>query len=143
MNIQATSFNCILKNKAGQLISQTFNREVANDSMDSNELLPGLVRGLQNLKQGEKRSILLYAEEAYGLYDPTKIILYPKNKLARTVKVGEMVEITGKSGLIRKYKSLEFYDDMVRLDGNHPLAGQDFVFEIEANDSNHSTVLKN
>lgn len=41
----------------------------------------GLVKGLLNLKKGEKRSIFLAATEAYGLYDPRRVIFFPKTKL--------------------------------------------------------------
>jgi len=140
MRTQVISFNCLLKNKAGQFISSTFNREVLTlVEADQAALLAGLAKGLQNLKKGEKRSISLTAEEAYGLYDPRKVILFPRKKLPQGLRVGESVTIVGKSGVQRTYKLVQFMDDMVSLDGNHPLAGQDLVFEIEALDARDAT----
>jgi FKBP-type peptidyl-prolyl cis-trans isomerase SlyD len=95
-------------------------------------MLLGLSRGLQNLTKGEKRNISLSAEEAYGFYDPKKIILYPQNKLPGKIRAGDPVSIVGKSGTVRSYRVVQLHDGMVSLDGNHPLAGQDLVFEIEA-----------
>lgn len=134
IGIQIVSFNCVLKNKAGNLISSTFNREVIIAAEKQDGLLSGLVNGLQNLKEGEKRSISLEASQAYGFYDQKKVILYPRKKLPKeiTIKTGNMVSIVTKSGLIRSYRIVEAYGgDMVMLDGNHPLAGQDLIFEIE------------
>ncbi len=131
MSIQVISFNCILKNKAGQIISSTYNREVINSIGSDSGMLLGLAKGLQNLSKGERRSITVKAEEAYGLYEPRKVILYPKRKLPRDLRVGEFVSIVGKSGTLRSYKVIHYHNDMVSLDGNHPLAGQDLVFEIE------------
>ena len=131
MSIQVISFNCLLKNKVGQLISSTFNREVLATSEGQDVVLRGLAKGLQNLTKGERRSISLSAEEAYGFYEPKKVIFYPKTKLPRNVQVGESVSILGKSGILRSYKVVQFHDDMASLDGNHPLAGQDLIFEIE------------
>lgn len=131
MSTQVISFNCLLKNKAGLLISSTFNRDVLSTSQDQNLMLSGLAKGLQNLKKGEKRSISLSAEEAYGLYEPKKVILYPRKKLPRQTRAGEFISIAGKSGVIRSYKVIQLHDDMASLDGNHPLAGQDLIFEIE------------
>jgi FKBP-type peptidyl-prolyl cis-trans isomerase SlyD len=128
MSIQIISFNCVLKNKAGKLISSTFNREVLTSTDDHTTVLSGLVKGLQNLKKGEKRTISLSAREAYGLYDPKKIILFPRKKMDSKLRVGESVTIIGKSGTNRTYRIVQFHDDMVSLDGNHPLAGQDLVF---------------
>lgn len=141
MSIQVISFNCILKNKAGQLISSTFNRDVlASPTSSEDAMLAGLSKGLQNLKKGEKRLIELRAEEAYGLYNPQKVILYPRKKLPQQIRIGGFVSITGKSGQVRSYKVLELHDNMVSLDGNHPLAGQDLIFEIEALEAREATL---
>ena len=132
MSIQVISFNCILKSRTGQLISTTYNREVLTALQKSEDtLLIGLTRELQNVVQGEKRRIVLNAQDAYGFYEPSKVILFPKNKLPRHMKEGENIKIAGKSGQIRSYKVLKIHDHMISLDGNHPLAGQDLVFEID------------
>lgn len=132
MNAQVISFNCVLKTKSGRTISSTFNRDILNITLGEEGLLNGLVKGMENLKVGEHRSISLSAEQAYGLYDPKKVILFPRRKLPGDAKIGSVVSIRGKSGKVRVYKVLDMGDSFVQLDGNHPLAGQDLVFEIEA-----------
>lgn len=140
MRAQIISFNCIVKSKAGQFISSTYNREVLTLSeMEPSGLLCGLNRNLQDLKKGEKRSIAVPAEEAYGLYDPKKIILFPRKKLPNTVRKGELINIVSKNGVQRDYRVLELHPDLVSLDGNHPLAGQDLIFEIEALEARDAT----
>jgi FKBP-type peptidyl-prolyl cis-trans isomerase SlyD len=139
MSVQVISFNCVLKNKAGKLISSTFNREVITGGSAEDIVLAGLAKGLENLSKGEKRSIELKAEDAYGLYLPQKVILFPRKKMPQNVRIGQLISIVGKSGKVRSYKVLEYHDDMVSLDGNHPLAGQDLVFEIEALEAREAT----
>lgn len=138
MSIQVLSFNCVLKNRAGKVISSTYNREVLNIS-GAGDTLVGLVKNLETLKTGEKRTVSLTADQAYGLYDPKKIILYPRKKLPKDLTVGEAITIIGKDGAHREYKIVQFFDDLVRLDGNHPLAGQDLIFEIEMIESRDAT----
>lgn len=140
MSSQVISFKCILKNKAGQLISSTYNREVLTiDDVQPTGVLSGLNKNLQNLTKGEKRTINVTAEEAYGLYDPKKVILFPIKKLPKTVQKGEMIHIVSKNGTRNSYRVIEFHSDFVSLDGNHPLAGQDLIFEIEALDAREAT----
>ncbi len=139
MNVQVISFNCLLKNKAGRFISSTYNREVLNAVEVKTNMLSGLSKGLQDLKKGELRKVYVSAEEAYGFYDPTKVILYPHKKLSKKIAIGESISIIDKSGFTRFYKVIEFYGDMVSLDGNHPLAGQDLVFEIEVLEARQAT----
>lgn len=128
---QIVSFNCVLKNKAGVVISSTYNRDVLTAVNDDNAALLGLSKALVGLHKGETRRIELCAVDAYGFYDPAKVILFPRKKLLKNVTVGETVSIVGKSGKVRTYKVAALQDDMVRLDENHPLAGQDLIFEIE------------
>jgi FKBP-type peptidyl-prolyl cis-trans isomerase SlyD len=139
MNIQVISFNCLLKNKAGQIISSTYNREVLTSTVGDNLGLVGLAKGLQNLSKGERRSINLTAQEAYGLYEPLKVIQYPRERLPESLKVSDFISITDQFGRMTSYKVLQILDDMVSLDGNHPLAGQDLIFEIEALEARDAT----
>ncbi len=140
MSAQIISFNCIVKNKAGRFISSTFNREVLtiSDRIPTG-VLSGLNKNLQNLKKGEKRLITVSAEEAYGLYDPKKVILFPRRKLPRLLRQGQSICIVSKTGVERTYVVLELHSELVSLDGNHPLAGQDLIFEIEALDAREAT----
>lgn len=131
MTAQIISFNCILKNRVGHLISSTYNKDVLTCINDDRAMLLGLAKGLQGLQPGDKRKIHLNAEEAYGFYDPKKIIYYPRKKLLKELRIGETITIIGKSGASRIYKVISLHDEMACLDGNHPLAGQDLVFEIE------------
>lgn len=138
MNVQVISFNCILKNKAGQIISKTYNREVVT-AEEANEPLRGLAKGLKNLTTGERRSIEVIAEEAYGLYQPNKVVLFPRRKLPTSLQINDVIAIPTKSGITHTYKVIQFHGDMVSLDGNHPLAGQDLIFEIETIEARQAT----
>ncbi|MDG0817237.1 FKBP-type peptidyl-prolyl cis-trans isomerase [Bdellovibrio svalbardensis] len=141
MNPQVISFNCILKDKTGKIISTTFNREVMTSIEGGGAMLSGLAEGLQNLKQGEKRLLHLPAEKAYGFYDPQKVILFPRSKLPKgsLLRVGETIIIVSKKGFKRSYRVLEIHSNFVSLDGNHPLAGQDLIFEIETISAREAT----
>jgi len=140
MRPQIISFNCTLKNAAGRLISQTYNRDVLTTvTSDQDGTLAGLNKNLQNLRTGEMRRFTVPAEEAYGLYDPSKVILFPRRKLPKSVQRGETINIVSSSGVSRSYRVIEFHENFVRLDGNHPLAGQDLIFEIEALDARDAT----
>lgn len=57
----------------------------------------------------------------------------------RYVSAGQTVTIRSKTGKIRSYRILQIHGEMVTLDGNHPLAGQDLIFEIEALEARAAT----
>ena len=141
MQAQIVSFKCLLKNATGQLISSSFNRDVLTSASGEGAPLEGLAHALHGLRKGEHRSIRLKAEEAYGFYDPNKVILFPLSKIPdyQSVRRGQTVSILSKTGKLRTYRVLQIHGDMVSLDENHPLAGQDLIFEIEALEARDAT----
>lgn len=142
MQAQIISFKCLLKNVAGQLISSSFNRDVLTSPSGEGAPLKALALALHGLKKGESRSIHLKAQDAYGFYDPKKVILFPLNKIPdfKNISRGQTVSIVSKKGIFRTYRILQIHGDMVSLDENHPLAGQDLVFEIEATEVRDATL---
>ncbi len=87
MTIQLVSFNCVLKNKLGRVISSTFNQNVLTYAeSDQNEPI-ALVEALSNSRKGEKRKLCLRAEEAYGLYLPELVIVRSLSELSMSAEV--------------------------------------------------------
>lgn len=147
MQAQIVSFKCILKNATGTVISTSFNRDVLTSISSDSLPLKGLAQALQGLKKGECRSVYLKAEEAYGFYDPSKVILFPLKKISgyQGSRRGQAVSILSKSGKMRTYRILQIHGEMVSLDENHPLAGQDLIFEIEtmeAREANSEEIIE-
>jgi FKBP-type peptidyl-prolyl cis-trans isomerase SlyD len=131
MNTAAVSFNCLLKSKNGDFIRSLPSHDVVSTGGNDRPMLMGLAKALENLIPGQKCQVTLTPSEAYGSYDPEKKILYPLEKLGRGAKTGKVVTITSKSGVSRTYTVGEIHGTMASLDGNHPLAGQELLFEIE------------
>lgn len=134
MKVQIVSFHCVLKDKLGKTISSSFNQDVINQHEEGSETLRGLVAGLQNVTEGEKRKISVSADEAYGFYDPGLVVEVPRRELNRGQSLGignEIVTQSTEDGHSRVFRVINTAADYVVLDGNHPLAGQDLVFEIE------------
>jgi FKBP-type peptidyl-prolyl cis-trans isomerase SlyD len=131
---QIISFHCILKSATGKIISNTFNNEVITaPSVGNRDELPGLAKKLDNLRSGEKRKINLDATEAYGLYNPKLVVRMPRKKITAVgeLKLGDTVYLPRNEREHLPYTIVEISRDEYTLDGNHPLAGQDLVFEIE------------
>ena len=134
MKAQIVSFHCVLKNKLGQVISSTFNSDVINQLEQGTVTLRGLVDGLQDVKKGEKRLIQVSADQAYGYYDPAFVFEVPRSELSqgsRLIVGNEVLTRSTTDGHVRVFRVIDTARDYVVLDGNHPLAGQDLIFDIE------------
>jgi FKBP-type peptidyl-prolyl cis-trans isomerase SlyD len=139
MKAQIVSFRCVLKSKLGKVLSSSFNKDVINQLEegtfnDDPRKMRGLVAGMQNMRAGERRQIAVSANEAYGLYDPNLVLSVPRWKLRKGNRLVVGAEIKGQAGprdSQRLYRVTQIDGDTVVLDANHPLAGQDLIFDIE------------
>lgn len=98
-------------------------------------MLPKFEEGLAGLKQDESFTIKLSKEDAYGEVNNDAIVDLPKNVFlvngefdAELVKVGNTVPMMSSNGQRMNGLVLEVNDDTVKMDFNHPLAGEDLHF---------------
>jgi len=93
-------------------------------------VLPGIDRAVQEMAEGETRTIVLEPEEAYGPVDEDAIVTVPRADLESrsdvTAAVDEMVESeSGDVGWI-----VDVDGNEVKVDFNHELAGERVEFRI-------------
>lgn len=132
MKAQIVSLNCILKNRLGKVISSSYCNDVLT-SAPQEGMLRGLSKALVNLKSGEHRKISISAGDAYGYYDPKLVMVCSRDQFPSrlSLKLGQALEVDDGDGNTVKYRVSEISHERITLDANHPLAGQDLVFEIE------------
>jgi FKBP-type peptidyl-prolyl cis-trans isomerase SlyD len=133
MKAQIVSLHCVLKNRLGRVLSSSYCQEVLTCAPGEG-LLKGLSKALVNLQKGERRKIALNAGEAYGFYDPGLVLICSREDFParEPVRLGQSMEVEDDQGNTRIYRVSEVGMERVTLDANHPLAGQDLIFEIEA-----------
>ncbi|MEM0286737.1 MAG: FKBP-type peptidyl-prolyl cis-trans isomerase [Nitrososphaerota archaeon] len=92
-------------------------------------VLKGLDEALLKANVGDKFSIEIPPDKAFGERDPSKVRLMPLRKFGEDVsklKVGEQVEVDNRIGIVRYIGS-----GRVQLDFNHRLAGKVISYEVE------------
>jgi FKBP-type peptidyl-prolyl cis-trans isomerase SlyD len=142
MKPQIVSFHCVLKDVLGQVISTSFNNDVITQHLSEEPgELPGLAAGLQGVRAGERRRIHIEARKAYGLYDPglAREASRRSLQLSGDLAVGDRVHLAGAFGDLRLYRVTKILGDLVYLDANHPLAGQDLIFEVHVMEARDAT----
>jgi peptidylprolyl isomerase len=82
---------------------------------------------------GDKRTVQIPVNDAYGPKDETMVVEFPKANFPPDMKpeVGMQLNMTNGSGQVIPVVIMEVADDTVILDANHPLAGQELIFDIE------------
>ena len=94
-----------------------------------------VIRGFENAVMGMKinETINIPSEEAYGPRHEELVQDIPKSTIPADIELYEGLELISKQsdGSEISVRVVGLGDDSVKIDANHPLAGQDLIFEIE------------
>jgi FKBP-type peptidyl-prolyl cis-trans isomerase SlpA len=117
----------------GQIFDTSEGKEPIEFTLGLGRLIPGLEKGIIDMKLNEKKSISVAKEEAYGEVNPSLIQEVNKKDLPQDMepKVGMGLVSKSPEGQEINLMVAEVKEDTIIIDGNHPLAGHDLIFDIE------------
>ena len=97
------------------------------------QVIKGFDEGVVGMAIGEKKTINIPAEDAYGSASEDKMIEFPRAQFPpdMTPEVGMQLSLRSQDGHDFPVVIAEVGDEVVLLDANHPLAGKDLVFDVE------------
>ena len=117
----------------GQIFDSSLEREPLEVKLGEGRLIPGFEKGLVDMKVKEKKTITIPKEEAYGEVQKELFQKVPNENLPPEIKpeVGMGLMSKNADGSERQLRVADVKDDFIIVDANHPLAGQDLIFELE------------
>ena len=119
----------------GTVIDSTFGRdEPVSLTIGDGSLLAGFEQVLINLKAGDTRTAHLSPEQAFGEWNPDNVQSFSRAKFSLSEPnpvVGMMMEFADKGQNTLAGVVSEVNEDIVKVDFNHPLAGQDILFKVQ------------
>lgn len=97
------------------------------------ELFPQVEEALVGMAPGETKTVVLHSEEAFGLFDETKVFSVPLADLPEDFEAveGDELILSGEDDEEIGVTVIEKTTKEITFDANHPLAGQDLTFEVE------------
>jgi|SRR6185295_14349362 len=97
------------------------------------QVIKGFDDGVLGMKEGDKKTIHIPVHEAYGDKSPDMIIEFPRDQFPPDMspEVGMQLNLRGQDGRSFPVVISDVKEEIVVLDGNHPLAGRDLIFDIE------------
>lgn len=97
------------------------------------QMIPGFDAAVEQMEIGEKRTVTLPPEQAYGNPRPEMIATFPASQVPDVdkISVGDHVMLSGPGGMPIPAVVTEKSDEAVTVDANHELAGKTLIFEIE------------
>lgn len=119
----------------GELVEQATEAQPLQFLYGAGVMLPKFESHLAGLRQGEPFNIKLAKSDAYGEVNQDAIVELPKNVFlvngefdSELIKVGNTVPMMSSNGQRLNGLVLEVNDETVKMDFNHPLAGEDLFF---------------
>ena len=110
--------------------SLTEGREPLKATLGQGSLIPGFEKGLLGMKEGDKKVVEISSDEAYGSTREDLVVEVPKDRVPETVSEGQMLQTMTPQGPMNVIVK-EVKEEVVIIDGNHPLAGKDLIFDLE------------
>ena len=106
----------------------------------SGQIIPGLESALEGRSRGEEFSVVIEPENGYGNRNETLVHEVPKTEFETPdeIEVGMQFRVGDEGGTLVMVVA-GIGDDVVTLDGNHPLAGVTLSFDISIADVREAT----
>ena len=122
-----------LKNAEGEELGNADVAKPLTYLQGAGQIVPGLENALEGLIVGDKKDVTITPKEGYGEIN-AELRLKVERKLfppETEIKPGMQFKANTGDDQERMFTVVEVEDDQIKIDGNHPLAGQTLYFNVE------------
>lgn len=108
-------------------------REPLEFKVGAGQMIRGFDAALPGMNVGDKKTINIAAEEGYGERSEEAIIEFPMENVPPDMKLepGMQLTLSNQAGQPVPVVVKEVKEDIIVLDANHFLAGEELIFDIE------------
>lgn len=118
----------------GDVIDSNFETAPATFTVGDGNLLPGFESTLIGLENGDEREFTIPPEEAFGQHNPQNVQRVDRSNFdQQELEVGAMFSFQNGDGELPGV-IVEFEDEEILVDFNHPLAGKNIIFQVKIMD---------
>jgi peptidylprolyl isomerase len=102
-------------------------------TIGAGQIIPGLDREIAGMAVGDTKKVTVIADEAYGAREPEAVQEVPREAVPEGINlvVGNRLQATTADGQQMVVTIAAVNDETVTMDANHPLAGEDLIFDVE------------
>jgi FKBP-type peptidyl-prolyl cis-trans isomerase SlyD len=129
-----------LTNDAGETIDSSSGGDPLAYIHGQGNLIPGLEKALEGKQAGDKLNVKVGPAEGYGVRDDKLLQQVPKRQFGgANLQPGMQFHAQTSQGHARVVTVVRIQGDMVTVDGNHPLAGENLNFDVEVTEVRDAT----
>lgn len=117
----------------GTTFDSSDGRDPLEFQVGSGMVIAGFDNGVLGMVIGDKRTVQIPVDDAYGPKNAEMVIEFPKDQIPEGMPVekGMRLNLNNSQGQVVPVVITEVGEDLILLDANHPLAGEELVFDIE------------
>ncbi|MEO1391283.1 MAG: peptidylprolyl isomerase [Cyanobacteria bacterium J06634_5] len=117
----------------GQVFDSSKTRDPLEFTLGTGMVIAGFDAAVTGLSPGESVTKTIPVAEAYGPYQEEMVAEIERENIPADfeLEVGQRLQMQVPNGEAMAVTITDIKGDMITLDGNHPLAGQDLTFELE------------
>lgn len=117
----------------GKVFDSSEGRDPLEFTVGSGQIIPGLDNAIPGMVVGDKKEVEVPCLEAYGPIEPDARQAIPREGIPDDIplEIGTQLQMQSPEGQVIPVTVVEVDEATVTLDANHPLAGQDLIFNIE------------
>ncbi|MBU1335481.1 MAG: peptidylprolyl isomerase [Devosia sp.] len=117
----------------GTQFDSSAGKEPLEFTLGLGQVIKGLEAHVAGMEPGSRSTVTIPCDQAYGPHRPEAIQTLDRAKVPSgiDVRVGTQLQARTADGGMLPITVVELDDSSVKVDANHPLAGQDLVFDVE------------
>lgn len=117
----------------GTVFDSSQDSEPLEFTIGEGEVIPGFENAVIGMELGQKKTVTIPSEEAYGPHHEEMIATVDRGQFPDDVhpEIGQEYEMQRDDGETFVMTVTDVTDDEITLDANHPLAGEDLTFDLE------------
>ena len=117
----------------GEQFDSSAGKEPLEFTVGAGQMIKGFDAAMPGMNLGEKKTINIAPEDGYGTRSEEAIIEFPKENVPAemVLEPGMPLTLSNQAGQPVQVIVVEVKDDIIVLDANHFLAGQELIFDIE------------
>ena len=117
----------------GTQFDSSAGRDPLEFAVGSGQIIPGLDKALPGMAVGDRKQVVVPADEAYGQPNPKARQAVPRSEIPDHIPLdlGTQLQVQTPTGQTMTVVVAEVTETEVTLDANHPLAGKELTFDIE------------
>ena len=140
MKKRFVTFHYVMKDSNGVALKSSYDSEPMMFLEGEAQIIPVLENQIKDLAKGEKKSVLVRSADGFGSRDEKLVINVPLSQLPNgKANVGQRFSLKTKELGTVIFTVVAINPMSAVLDGNHPLAGKDLVFDVEIVESRPAT----